>query len=231
VGETISAERSLRGRLADRIGRQILRARVHSRDFTIVSNNCWGAHIYQQLRIPYQTPFVGLFLAPTCYLTLIGRLRWFLAQPLRFVRESRHAAVNALRERQGLTYPIGSLGDEVEVQFLHYASEAEAAEKWKRRAQRVTSADSRLFFKFCDHGGINPRHLATFDAAPVAHKVCFVAQPAPQLKSAVLIPDTSDRHVPDGIALATISPRYFDAAGWINGADGRPRWWQVLRRA
>jgi uncharacterized protein (DUF1919 family) len=58
-----------------RFRRQLLRMRVHDPEFTIVSNNCWGAHIYQNLGEPYRTPFVGLFLAPECYLRLLKRLR------------------------------------------------------------------------------------------------------------------------------------------------------------
>jgi len=39
----------------------ILRKRVKRFDFTIVSVDCWGSSIYQDLRIPYNTPFVGIF--------------------------------------------------------------------------------------------------------------------------------------------------------------------------
>ena len=217
--------------IANLLGRQVLRARLlRNRDFTIVSNNCWGAHIYQQLGRSYQTPFIGVFLAPACYVNLVSQFRWHLSRPIRFVSQSRHANINGYRKAQGLRYPIGCLGDDVEIQFLHYESESEAAEKWNRRLSRVSQNDAQLFFKFCDRDGCTPEQLAAFDAAPVVHKVCFVSRPAPHLKSAVWIPNC-DEQVPDGLQLSRISPKYFDAADWINGSDGRSRWWHPLRRA
>lgn len=211
--------------IAETLRRHTLRARLRTRDFTVVSNNCWGAHIYKCLGEPYRTPFVGLFLAPACYVTLVPRLRWYLGQPLRFLERSRHEHINAFREEKKLRYPIGCLGGEVEIQFLHYESETEAAGKWSRRVERMSSDDSRLFFKFCDREPCSPAQLAAFDSAPVAHKVCFVAKSSPHLRSAVWIPGLCDGQVPDGLQLSRISPKYFDAADWINGADGHPRQW------
>ena len=48
----------------------LLRALAADTRFTVVSNNCWGAHIYQALGVPYATPFVGLFIPPADYLEL-----------------------------------------------------------------------------------------------------------------------------------------------------------------
>ena len=214
----------------NRLRRGMLRARLRSRDFTIVSNNCWGAHVYQQLGIPYQTPFVGLFLTPECYVTLVPRLRWYLSQQVRFVKKSKYERINEFREKQGRLYPIGRIGDDVELQFLHYQSESDATEKWTRRAARVTHDDSRLFFKFCDRDGCTRQQLESFDTSPVAHKVIFISTPSPSLTNAVWIPSGGATQVPDGLQLSRISPAYFDVVGWINGTDGTPPWWWPLRQ-
>ena len=218
-------------RLTEALSKRALCVRLKSQIFTIVSNNCWGAHIYQNLGQPYQTPFIGIYFAPECYIVLLSRFRWFLDQPIHFVDRSRHDYVNAYRKKENLHYPIGCLGGEVEVQFLHYASESDAIEKWNRRLKRVCSDDSKLFFKFCDRDGCTSGQLAAFDQVPFQNKVCFVSRPATHLRSAVPIPSLHENQVPDGLTLSRISPRYFDAAGWINGSDGRPRWWQPLRCA
>jgi uncharacterized protein (DUF1919 family) len=204
---------------------QLLLARLKFRDFTIVSNNCWGTHIYQFLGEPYKTPFVGLFLTPSCYITLIPRLRWFLAQPIYFVKTSRYDYINALREKQKLKYPIGCLGGDVEIQFLHYGSEKDAEEKWSRRVERMSRDDSRLFFKFCDRDECTVDQLMAFDNLPFGNKVCFVSKPSLHMGSAVWIPGCSDGQVADGLQLSKISPRYFDSVGWLNGSDGKPKWW------
>jgi uncharacterized protein (DUF1919 family) len=205
--------------------RKITQLRLRTRDFSIVSNNCWGAHIYQCLGEEYRTPFIGLFLAPPCYVKLVPKLRWYLGRPIRFVERSRHEYINQLRQDRELAYPIGCLGDEVEIQFLHYKSEAEALAKWNRRVERMSKNDERLFFKFCDRDGCSAAELAAFDGAAVAHKVCFVSKPHAHLGSACWIPGSRDGQVPDGMQLSRISPKYFDAASWLNGHTGHPKWW------
>jgi uncharacterized protein (DUF1919 family) len=205
--------------------RKVTQARVRRRDFTIVSNNCWGAHIYQSLGEKYRTPFIGVFLAPACYVNLVPRFRWYLDHRIRFIERSRHEYINSLREERRLFYPIGCLGGDIEIQFLHYESEAEASDKWHRRVERMSRDDSRLFFKFCDRDNCSPAQLAAFDATPAAHKVCFVSKPLTHLTSAVWVPGSSDGQVPDGGQLSRISHKYFDAASWVNGFDGRPKWW------
>jgi uncharacterized protein (DUF1919 family) len=217
--------------IADSIKRSILRARLNSRDFTVVSNNCWGSHIYQQLGRPYQTPFVGLFLAPECYVALVNRFRFYLQQPLRFRTRSRHEYVNAFRDHRKLNYPIGCLGNDIEIQFLHYESEAEAEQKWTRRLDRVNRDDSKLFFKFCDRDGCTTDQLVSFDTSNVANKVCFVARPMKNLQHSIWIPERNSEQVRDGLQLSRLSPKYFDAADWINGGSGDPCWWHPLRIA
>lgn len=48
-----------------------------------------------------------------------------------------------------LIYPIGKLGNDVEIHFLHYKSETEAQEKWNRRLKRMNF--NNILFKFSDN--------------------------------------------------------------------------------
>lgn len=204
-----------------------LKMRLRSRDFTIISNNCWGAHVYQWSGMEYQTPFIGLFLVPECYLRLLSNLRFYLERPLVFRNRSRHAHLNLLREQRHLHYPIGCLNDEVEIHFLHYETPLEASEKWSRRVKRVHPHDDQLFIKFCDYNWgcrypwCSDAQIAEFDRLPFRNKVCFVGRPMPEIRSAVWIPESRhDGFVPDGLVLSGLSPKYFDAAGWIKGTNG-----------
>jgi uncharacterized protein (DUF1919 family) len=90
-----------------------VRWRLRHKSFSIITNNCWGAQIYQKLRRIYTTPFVGLFIPPSCYLTMLRDFNHYLQAALTFVKESRRDAVNRFREGRGLGYPIGNLGGEV----------------------------------------------------------------------------------------------------------------------
>lgn len=41
------------------------------KSFTILSNNCWGGHVYRYFSLPYLTPTIGLYFYPDDYLKFI----------------------------------------------------------------------------------------------------------------------------------------------------------------
>ena len=98
---------------------RIARTRLGCAPFSIVSNNCWGAHVYQETRIPYTTPFVGLFLSPTSYLRLLSNFGHYLEAPIDFRSESCESWINERRGSRSNKWPIGCLGGDVEVHFMH----------------------------------------------------------------------------------------------------------------
>jgi uncharacterized protein (DUF1919 family) len=206
------------------------RRAFRDRDFCIVSNNCWGAHVYQALDRPYQTPFIGLFLMPDCYLNLLENFQDIVRRPLLFKKESRHESINRNRSETNQLYPIAELAPGVEIQFLHYASEQEALAKWSRRVLRIPppTENQKLFFKFCDRDGLTQNHLERFAALPFEHKVCFTATPQPAYRQVVHIRECREKRVPEGLALSGISYRYFDALDWLKGGTGAPKWSSLL---
>ena len=159
--------------------------------FSIISNNCWSNKVYEHLAIPYQTPFINIFMAPECYLQMTSDLRWHLRQPLSFVSQSRHALVNALRDERQAYYPIAILG-EVELQCLHFTSNEEVTKTWARRLARFVEDESRWFFKFSDDLGCTQSQLEEFDALPYLNKISFTSRPMPHLKSALYVPSVGD---------------------------------------
>ena len=213
---------SIKSDISKRIISWLLHKRLDKKDFTLITNNCWGAHIYQQLGRPYQTPFIGTFLAPDCYLNLIRDTEGYLSQPLAFIEHSRHSHINQYRASKKLNYPIALLGSDVEIQFLHYKNEAEALDKWCRRLSRVVGNNDSFFYKFCDRELATSEHIQLFELAPLKSKVCFTSKPFPLLQSTVWIPESEETQVVDGLMLSSISPKYFDAAGWVNGGNGKP---------
>lgn len=193
----------------------LIRYFVGNTNFTVVSNNCWGAHIYQALHMEYQTPFVGMFIPPKSYLTLLRRFDDFIGAELNFTTESSEASVNQWRERAGLNYPIGLLGGQVEIHFQHYASQNEADAKWQRRCQRVTSDPARRFFKFDDREGATAHDIQEFCSLPLANKVCFTHR-ASGSPTIVIPGESGDTQVRDGVALARISRRHFNTLRWLS---------------
>lgn len=188
-------------------------SRVKTRDFCLISNNCWGAEVYRELKVPYNTPFVGLFLYAPCYIKLLQNLDSYLAADLDFVDTSKYAFANEARLKH--TYPLATLGTDVEIHFLHYASAAEARSKWSRRIERM---NDKLFVEFSDRDGFEDGCLDAFDALDFPKKVFFGARQYANSPTAVQIKVARDRpSVMDGKALYRYSKKYFDLPGWLDG--------------
>ena len=73
----VFVKRKLRGSFSEK---QI--AKLQNKNFVIISNNCFGGQAYRSLQLPYNTPFVGLFLYGPCYLKLLQNFGFYLNQDL-----------------------------------------------------------------------------------------------------------------------------------------------------
>jgi uncharacterized protein (DUF1919 family) len=193
------------------------RRRLCTKEFTIISSNCWGAEAYKEFGIAYLTPFVGLFLFPPCYLRLLGNLKDYLSEPLSFIDVSRYEIAN--ERRKDNYYPIGLLGEAIEIHFMHYSTISDAQEKWKRRVSRINW--DNIFVEFSDRDSCNLQHIEHFEKLQFKKKICFTAKRYPQFKSTVWIEECrNETTVPDGKKLYTICKKYFDIIDWLNGGDG-----------
>lgn len=143
-------------------------------DFSIISNNCWGGHVYRRYGLPYLSPTVGLYFFSEDYIRFVADLSNYCKQPLRFIpyKSSKHR--NELLKRGQTNVPIGILGDDVEIVFLHYSSEKEAYEKWTRRCERINYGN--LIIKISEMNGCTHTILESFKALPYTKKVAFVTQ-------------------------------------------------------
>lgn len=192
------------------------RRRATSSTFSIISNDCWGAEVYQALNLTYQTPFVGLMVHGPCFTALLADLRGQIERDLRFTDVTKYAEVEARRREINQPYPIGLLGDEIELHFLHERTRGEAEEKWNRRRERI--AWDNLFFKLSgDKDYVTHDHLRAFDATPYENKVAFTRGAYPDVRCSVRI----RRWVEDGALMYRRSQADFDAIAWLNGGSGR----------
>lgn len=157
------------------------RRRLRNRTVSIISNNCWGGFMMKECGLPFNTPFVGLFMFDEDYVRMLESPE-VLKTPLRFISraESRHEI------SEPKDYPIGVIGDGLEIHFLHYKSEAEARSKWERRVGRIDF--DNLIVKFGDEDGPRPDLLERFDRLPYVCKVAFTARDYPEIRTAVKVP-------------------------------------------
>ena len=64
----------------------IPRRRLKNKNFTIICDNCWAGKVYQELGLPYQTPFVGMFVfSPDISKTLIMLILLHFLMILNFI--------------------------------------------------------------------------------------------------------------------------------------------------
>ena len=151
-----------------------LRMQLRNKNFTIISNNCWGGFIYQKYGLEYQTPTIGLFFLGDDYVKFCSKLDEYLSKPIEFVPWESSRLYPELKEVK--PYPIGKLGD-IEVYFMHYHSEKEALEKWERRKTRINR--ERLLFKLSQRECCSKEDVEKFMALPYKNKVCFAYDDVP----------------------------------------------------
>jgi uncharacterized protein (DUF1919 family) len=199
------------------------RARLKNRNFTIISNNCWGAEIYRQFNLPYHTPFVGLFIFPPCYIKLLKNLRYYLGQKFDFIEKSSYRFANDRRD-EGVwqNYPIGILGKDIEIHFMHYSSVEEAVAKWNRRLERIEWDKQNIFVQFSERALCTPELIEEFDRLNFANKICFTSKNYTQFKSCIWIEECKDEpYVVDGKQLYNISKKYFNLIDWLDGGNDK----------
>lgn len=147
--------------------------------FTIISNNCWGGMLYESYNLPKQSPTVGLYFMASDYIKFVADLRKYLQMNLTFIDpdDSKWKDSDQIKNDSKFgEYPIGKLGD-VEIFFLHYKSEKEAAEKWARRVKRINW--DRMLIKFNDQNGCTKKDLEDFLNLPYRNKVFFTSREWP----------------------------------------------------
>jgi len=141
--------------------------RLKQKEFTIISNNCWGHEVYNFFDLKYLTPFVGLYLYAPCYIKLLENFNYYMNLELSFTKSSKYE----LKNNETL-HPIGIL-DDIEIHFLHYENEIIAKEKWERRKKRIINNVDQLFFKFDDQDKCTEELLVKFHNLDFKKKISF----------------------------------------------------------
>lgn len=157
-------------------------AEIVTPDTSIISSNCFAGRIMQDLGMQYNTPTLGLYFFADDYIEFLRNLKYYLTEAkLEFLDQSRYPLTNERREKWLHWYPIGLLGGKVEIQFLHYHSEEEAAEKWYRRASRINR--DKLLVIGMEQNLCTEKLIRDFDILPFEHKIFFSSKNIPECKS------------------------------------------------
>lgn len=153
-------------------------------NFTIISNNCWGGAIYQKYGLPYRTPTTGLYLLGCDFVKFAERLEHYINWELKFIPWEESKYYEKIKHNK--PYPIAML-DDIEIYFMHYSTEKEAAEKWYRRAKRINY--EHILFKLSQREGCSKEDIEKFMSLPLRNKICFAYDDIPGV---IHIPELKD---------------------------------------
>lgn len=147
--------------------------KLKCKDFTVISNNCWGGTVYESYGMKKLSPTVGMFIMPKDYIKFAGNLHYYLNQHLSFVKADDSKWKSELCHKANFgTYLIGKLSD-IELHMLHYHEESVARAKWESRVKRVNF--EKMIVKFNDQNGATPKDIEDFMQLPIKNKLCFVS--------------------------------------------------------
>jgi uncharacterized protein (DUF1919 family) len=118
--------------LYDKIGRKIRqlyrnkieRKRLQNHGFTIISQNCIGSIWYHDLGERFMSPTINMKFESNSFVRFLKNIHYYLDAPIQFIKSDK-------------TYPVGLIGGDVLVEFVHYASEEEVITKWEERKKRI----------------------------------------------------------------------------------------------
>jgi uncharacterized protein (DUF1919 family) len=208
-------ESYIKWEILDKYFSRFPRSKLKNKDFTIIGNNCFTGGIYHKFGLKYTSPTIWTYIFPEEYLRLIGNLDWYLKQPLTFISETKHFM--AQKHLETHKYPIGLLGGDVEVHFMHCKTEEEALERWNARVKRVNF--NNLFVAFSDGAEFTLDHLQKFEKMPYKNKIFFSAKPIGDAKSTVFVRECADSTNVFDSTKNRRYEKYLDLAKWLNGED------------
>ena len=145
------------------------------RDWTIVSDNCYGVAYMKALANtkdePYNSPFFSIFIYAPDYITLLENFSEYMKiKPVS----------GKSKYKRTTDYPVlllkGSKGP-VEIHYSHEKQSArEAIRKWNERTKRMSKRRSNLFVKMDDRDKFTVELGERFLKLPFPNKVLFVSQ-------------------------------------------------------
>ena len=159
--------------LSNKLLSDIRRKSLSNDDFSIISNNCWGGHVYRRFGIQYKSPTVGMYFYADEYIRFLKDLEKNIYGDIRIISSSDSKYKADLLRKNQSDVVIGLINDSVEVVFLHYHSPEEAIEKWRRRAERVNM--DNLIVKFSQMNNCSLENLKDFSNLAFKKKVLLLA--------------------------------------------------------
>lgn len=156
-----------------------IRDKLKDIEFTIFSNNCLGGVFYHDAGIRFTSPLINTAMDGEDFLKFCEDPMHYLNHPMEFF------------SWPGRNFPIAKI-DDIEVNFVHYQTEQECIESWKRRAERIVWEN--IFIIATNHDGMcHDDCMERFNKLPYKNKIMFVSKKYPQYEWAIPIKQFNNR--------------------------------------
>ena len=140
-----------------------------NKPLTLISNNCLAGCVLHDYKMRFDTPTINLYIPFPDYILFLQKFEYFVNADFEEIKDEL------------VSYPIGLLGGEIKVNFLHYNSFEQAVEAWRRRAKRIHYDNIKVVL--VERDGCTAKDLMDFDNLPFANKVALTRRNNLNLKS------------------------------------------------
>lgn len=101
------------------------------KNISIFCNNCIGAFVAHDFRLPFNSPTVNLMIPPSDFIEYIANLEYYTNAPIEPTKSDQ-------------SWPIALLGGKVHIHLIHYKTVEEGVLAWRRRETRINA--KRMYF-------------------------------------------------------------------------------------
>lgn len=172
------------------------------KDISIFCNNCIGAFVAHDFKLPFNSPTVNLMIPPSDFIEYISNLEYYKEKSIKPI-ESEHK------------WPVAILGEKIHLHLIHYKTVKDGAIAWKRRERRINK--DKAYFILIETDGCTYEDLLRFDKLPYTNKVALTHIPYPEIKCSYCIKGYEHKNgVDDSYRFKSILPmRIYDQFNWF----------------
>lgn len=115
-------------------------------DITIFSQNCIGGVLYHDCNAKFLSPTINLYILPAEFFEFVNNYEKYFSE-LPVITD-------------GVNYPVGTLSDDIKINFMHYNDKSEAFEKWESRKKRINR--DKIFIICIERDGFDENDYISF---------------------------------------------------------------------
>lgn len=153
----------------------ILRNRVKNKNknICIISSNCIGGVVYNELGMKFTSPTINLYFEPEDFLKFVENIQFYLNEELIFENNLNY------------NFPVAKLND-IHIYFMHYNTKEEAVKKWSARKKRIDL--NNIYIVMTDKGIKDKSLFERFEKLPYKNKILFTHNKMNNFNSTYYIP-------------------------------------------